>query len=62
MREKEGYRDNIERIKAIFPNKELLNISEVAHFCGVDKRTTKALFPFKNNFISVATLARELSV
>lgn len=60
-REKAAYRDNVERIKLMYPNKELLNIKEVSLFSGVNERTVKKYFPFKNGFISVATLARELS-
>ena len=62
MREKAGYRDNLERIVERFPDKELLTKKDVAEFCGVDRRRVGKLFPFKNNLISVATLARELSV
>lgn len=60
-REKEAYRDNLERIKNIFPNKEILNVKEVSMFCGVDVRTVRKLFDIKNNYISVAKLAREMS-
>ena len=59
--EKPAYRDNIERIKDVFPNKELLNLKEVAMFCGIDVKTARKLFDMKNNYISVAKLARELS-
>lgn len=59
--EKPSYRDNVERIKAVFPDKELLNKKEVAAFCGIDVKTVKKLFEMKNNYISVAKLARELS-
>lgn len=60
-REKPAYRDNVERIKIMFPDKELLSVFEAARFLGVDSRTVKKYFPIKNGFISVATLARELS-
>lgn len=59
--EKPSYRDNLERIKAVFPNKELLRANEVAKFCGIDVRTVKKLFGIKNDYISVAKLAREMS-
>lgn len=59
--EKPSYRDNLERIKAVYPDKEILATHEVAKFCGVDSRTVKKLFEMKNNYISVAKLARELS-
>lgn len=60
-REKEAYRDNVERIKMMYPDKELLSKGEVCAFCKINYRTAAKLFSFKNNYISVATLARELS-
>lgn len=38
MKEKEGYRDNLERINEQFPNKEMLTISEVARFIGINRK------------------------
>ena len=60
-REKPAYRDNVERIKLIFLDKELLTVKDASQFLGIDVRTVKKYFPIKNGFISVATLARELS-
>lgn len=60
-REKAAYRDNLERIKLVYPHKELLNVKEVSTFLGIDVRTVKKYFPLKHGFISVATLAREMS-
>ncbi len=61
-REKEAYRDNLERIKAMYPDKEFLRVSEVMRFLGMKKyNSVLKRFPFKDNYISVATLARELS-
>lgn len=59
--EKPSYRDNIERIKEFFPDKELLNIKNVAEFCGLNRRTVLELFDFTKGYISVAKLAREMS-
>lgn len=59
--EKEAYRDNLERIKNSYPTKELLNVTEVTKFMGVDRGTVERRFSFKRGDISVATLARELS-
>ena len=61
-REPQAYRANLERIKACYPDKELLNIGEVKAFLGIDRDTVKRRFPFKHNYISVATLAWELSI
>ena len=61
-REKESYRDNIERIKEMYPNKELLTTNDVSRFTGLYKATVKKKFEFaKNGYISVASLARQMS-
>ena len=60
-REKEAYRDNLERLCEKFPDKELLNVSEVVKFLGVSRRYVEKAYPFKGNKISKATLARILS-
>ncbi len=36
--EKPSYRDNLERIKEFFPTKELLNVKDVATFCGLNRK------------------------
>ena len=41
MREKETYRDNLERLDRHFPNKELLNQKECAEFLGCSTKTIK---------------------
>lgn len=56
-----SYRDNLERIKAQFPTKEILTTGEVIKFTGLSRPTVRKLFTIENNFISVATLAREMS-
>lgn len=60
-REKEAYRDNIKRLKAAYPDKELLNMREVSDFCGVDVRTVKRILNITDKYISIASLARKLS-
>ena len=60
-REKELFRDNLERLEQKFPEKELLNIKEVSTFCGINYRTAKKRFTFKNNYISKLKFASELS-
>lgn len=60
--EKPSYRDNLERIKEFFPNKELLKVKDVQNFCGLNRKTVERLFGFsKDGYISVAKLAREMS-
>jgi hypothetical protein len=60
-REKEAYRNNLERLCEAFPNKEMLTQKDVAKFTGLDYRTVKRIFPFRESFISKATLARCMS-
>lgn len=60
-REKPSYRDNIERIKEMFPTKELLRVGEVAQFTGLSRWTVTKLFEFTDGYISVAKLARAMS-
>lgn len=60
-REKESYRDNLERLDMAFPGRELLTINDVSVFLGINYRTVKKWYEFRNNRISKATLARMLS-
>lgn len=61
-REKESYRDNLERIIEVFPGKEILSVAEVVTFTGLNRGTVKKMFPFnEHNYISVATLASCMS-
>lgn len=61
-REREAYRDNLERILASFPGRETLTVQEVARYLRKDPRTVKRIFPFKPGLgISVATMARYMS-
>lgn len=61
-REKASYRDNLERLDEAFPDKEMLTITDVSAFVGVCYRVAKKWFSFnENNYISKATLAREMS-
>ena len=43
MREKQGYRDLIERISSIYPDKASLSVEEAAKVIGVDRRTVSRL-------------------
>lgn len=60
-REKECFRDNLERISERFPGRELLTVQDVSQYTGMDRRTVKKLFEFTHNYISVVNLARGLS-
>lgn len=64
-RERDTYRDNLERIKERYPTKEVMNVEETARFLGLERRTVKKHFAEEfsrgKGLISVATLARRLS-
>lgn len=61
-REKEAYRDNLERILAAYPGREVLTLQEVSRYLKKDPRSVKRIFPFKPGLgISVATMARYMS-
>ena len=60
-REKEDYRNNLERLCDAFPDKELLTKKDVIQFTGLNYRAVCRLYPFYKNYISKATLARHLS-
>lgn len=47
MREKEGFRDQIERLSSIYPDKITLSVVEAAKVLGVDKRTVLLLIQKK---------------
>ena len=60
-REKELYRDNLERLDNAFPNKELLNQNEVSSFTGISKNNITKHFTFTKHYISKVKLASALS-
>lgn len=58
-REHEFYRDNLEQVLAFTGGRQLLTVVEVGRFTGLkDARAIKRRYPFVNNCISAATLAR----
>ena len=59
MSEPFAYRENLDQILQFTGGKNLLNISEVSKFTGIaDRRVVKRIYPFVDNRISAATLAR----
>lgn len=60
MRVKDGYWDTLEYLIEALNNKKMLKPSEVADFLGIDYRTVKKRFSFKDGYISITTLAREM--
>lgn len=61
-REKEGYRDNLERISEIVPDKEMLKKGDVIRITGKSYYVINKLFSFKNGYISKSELARQMSL
>ena len=45
-REKESYRDNLERLMDRFPGKEILSLTEVSQYTGMGYRQLKMLLIF----------------
>lgn len=62
-REKEGFRDNLERLNTFFPEIELLTRQDLVRFTGRDWRVVCRLFGFAKNdkYISKADAARIMS-
>lgn len=60
MREHEAYRDNYEALLQYFGNKRLLTASDVAAYCGRDRRSVKALYDIPKSGITIPTLARKM--
>lgn len=68
MREKEDYRAVLERINDRFPSKDMLNVTDMSKFTGIDKRVLLKDVNFsksfvtigRSNYLSKATFARLL--
>ena len=60
-REKECFRDYLERLDQKFPDKEVLTQKECADFIGRDARTVKKYYGIDKRGISKVKLARLLS-
>lgn len=61
-REKEDFRDNLERLEEKFPDKEIISAREAADFLGLDIRTVRKYFPVKPHIgITKVALARAMS-
>lgn len=61
MRESENFRDELEQLYAFFPNKRILNPSDVSRYTGKDRRWCKKTYEITGNGISVVALAKKLS-
>lgn len=63
-REKQGFRDTLERLDKAFPDRELLTITDVAQFTGVKRETVRkwiVLNPTTRR-VSKVDLARQVCV
>ena len=61
MREKANYRDYIEQLNMYFPDKEVLNLNEVATVLGVKSPSTvKRLVPCNKGRITKVALAHAM--
>lgn len=58
-REHEDYRNNLEQLNRLFPDKEMLTAADAMMVWGVTSvNTIKKYVPFTNRRVSKATLAR----
>lgn len=53
--------DNLERLDARFPDKELLSVSEASEYLGVERRYVKKKYFGDKRYISKVLLANALS-
>ena len=61
MREKDGYREQLEQILAYSGGKVVLTLKDVRGLTGVkDNRTLKKRYRFNNGVISASQLARDM--
>ncbi len=62
MREKDGYRENLEQILTFSNGKSLLSLKDVRAFTGIkDNRTLKKRYTFTAGYISATDLARAMT-
>lgn len=62
-REKEGFRDMMERLNERFPEKELLSIADVSRFLGVSRDTARKYVKLNAaRKIAKTDLARQICV
>jgi len=62
MRERAGYRENLQDILEFFGGRRLLSVRDVCAYTGIkDYRTAQKKFPFSENRISACTLANVMA-
>lgn len=61
-KERDGFRDCLELLNTRFPDKDMLNVSEVMEFCGISRNTAKKRIKFNlaTGKITKADLARQV--
>lgn len=59
-REKAGYRDQMERLNELFPDRELLTCKDLMEYTGLSRNTVKKhfRFPVGGQYIAKTELAR----
>lgn len=61
-KELETYRINLDRLDEAYPNKNVLSISDVVRYTGLNYRTVKKFFPFTKGLgVSKITVAKILA-
>ena len=51
-REKESYRDNLERLMDRFPGKEILSLTEVSQYTGMGYASFEESYPYRQTVLS----------
>lgn len=61
-REKAGYRDALERLNELFPDRELLTCKDLMAYTGLSRNTVRAhfKFPIGGKYIAKTELARQV--
>ena len=61
MKEKEGYREQLEQILSFSNGNSMLSLKDVRAFTGIkDNRTLKKRYSFNNGYISASQLAKQM--
>lgn len=60
MKEKAGFRSELQNIREVFGTKNLLSVKDVCEYTGCCFRTAKRRFTFTNGKITQSEFARQL--
>ena len=55
---RDQYRDNMVRLNEVFPDRDVLNLTDISRFTGMTPRTVRRNYPFSGKYISKADFSR----